>query len=52
VWIVAITARAGGDEEAHSRAAGMDGFLRKPLTGAQLAEALAAVRPAETVDPA
>lgn len=43
VWIVAITARAGGDEEALSRAAGMDGFLRKPLTGQQLAEALAAV---------
>jgi CheY-like chemotaxis protein len=43
VWIIAITARSGGDEEARSRAAGMDGFLRKPLTGAQLAEVLAAV---------
>ncbi|WP_329741200.1 two-component regulator propeller domain-containing protein [Dyella sp. A6] len=42
-WIVAITARSGGDEEARSRAVGMDGFLRKPLTGAQLAEALVAV---------
>jgi signal transduction histidine kinase/ActR/RegA family two-component response regulator/sugar lactone lactonase YvrE len=38
--IVAITARAGGDEEARTREAGMDGFLRKPLTGEQLAAAL------------
>ncbi|TNY24915.1 hybrid sensor histidine kinase/response regulator [Fulvimonas soli] len=42
--IVAITARSGGDEEARTRAAGMDGFLRKPLTGEQLAEALEEVR--------
>jgi signal transduction histidine kinase len=35
--LIAITARAGGDEEARARAAGMDGFLRKPLTGEQLA---------------
>jgi CheY-like chemotaxis protein len=48
VWIIAITARSGGDEEARSRAAGMDGFLRKPLTGAQLAEVLAAVPAAQT----
>lgn len=41
VRIIAITARTGGDEEARSRAAGMDGFLRKPLTGTQLAAALA-----------
>lgn len=41
VPIIAITARAGGDEEACSREAGMDGFLRKPLTGAQLTDALA-----------
>ncbi|HVB83571.1 MAG TPA: two-component regulator propeller domain-containing protein [Rhodanobacteraceae bacterium] len=40
--IVAITARSGGDEAALSAAAGMDGFLRKPVTGAQLAVALAA----------
>ncbi|MGC1549651.1 MAG: ATP-binding protein [Rhodanobacter sp.] len=39
--IIALTARAGGDEEARSYSAGMDGFLRKPLTGDQLARALA-----------
>jgi CheY-like chemotaxis protein len=55
IWIVSITARSGGDEEARSRAAGMDGFLRKPLTGAQLADALTAVppvAPSATVDTA
>ena len=41
--IIAITARSGGDEEERAKAAGMDGFLRKPLTGEQLAEALASV---------
>ena len=40
--IVAVTARTGGDEAARAGAAGMDGFLRKPVTGAQLAAALAA----------
>jgi signal transduction histidine kinase/ligand-binding sensor domain-containing protein/CheY-like chemotaxis protein len=46
--IVAVTARSGRDDEAQARAAGMDGFLRKPLTGEQLAEALArALRQAE-----
>ena len=43
VWIVAITARSGGDEEALSRAAGMNDFLRKPCTGAELAQVLARV---------
>ncbi|HET6554146.1 MAG TPA: two-component regulator propeller domain-containing protein [Dyella sp.] len=38
--IVAITARSGGDEEARAREAGMDGFLRKPLTGEQLRDAI------------
>ncbi len=38
--IVAITARSGGDEEARARAAGMDGFVRKPVSGAQLANAI------------
>ncbi|MGA0586825.1 two-component regulator propeller domain-containing protein [Dyella sp. KRB-257] len=41
--IVAITARSGGDEEAWARAAGMDGFVRKPVSGAQLADAIEAV---------
>ncbi|WP_243039151.1 hybrid sensor histidine kinase/response regulator [Dyella sedimenti] len=40
VPIVAITARSGGDEEAQAREAGMDGFLRKPLTGEQLLDAI------------
>ena len=34
--IIAITARSGGEEEARSRAAGMDAFLRKPLGGGEL----------------
>jgi len=53
-WIIAITARSGGDEEARSRAAGMDDFLRKPLTGAQLADVLAMVPEPRTqeADPA
>ncbi|AIF49315.1 hybrid sensor histidine kinase/response regulator [Dyella japonica] len=38
--IVALTARSGGDEELRAREAGMDGFLRKPLTGEQLREAI------------
>nr|WP_255430898.1 hybrid sensor histidine kinase/response regulator [Rhodanobacter sp. DHG33] len=40
--MIAITARSGGNEEALAREAGMDGFLRKPLHGEQLAKALAA----------
>jgi len=39
--IVAVTARSGSEDEARAKAAGMDGFLRKPLTGEQLADALA-----------
>ncbi|RDJ00374.1 response regulator [Dyella solisilvae] len=38
--IIAITARSGGDEETRAREAGMDGFLRKPLTGEQLMDAI------------
>jgi len=41
--IIAVTARSGHDDEANARAAGMDGFLRKPLTGEQLGAALALV---------
>jgi signal transduction histidine kinase/ActR/RegA family two-component response regulator len=41
--IVAVTARSGSDDEARARAAGMDGFLHKPLSGEQLASALARV---------
>ncbi|SFN11484.1 hybrid sensor histidine kinase/response regulator [Dokdonella immobilis] len=39
--LIAITARATGDEEAKARAAGMDGFLRKPLSSAVLERAMA-----------
>jgi CheY-like chemotaxis protein len=38
--IVPVTARSGSEDEALARAAGMDGFLRKPVTGEQLAAAL------------
>jgi CheY-like chemotaxis protein len=50
--IIAITARSGGDEEERAKDAGMDGFLRKPLTGEQLAEALAGVVRQRRVEPA
>jgi signal transduction histidine kinase/CheY-like chemotaxis protein/streptogramin lyase len=43
--ILAITARATGDEEAQARAAGMDGFLRKPIRAAQLAAAMKPLLP-------
>ncbi|MFC5740092.1 hybrid sensor histidine kinase/response regulator [Dyella tabacisoli] len=38
--IIAVTARSGGDEDVRAREAGMDGLLRKPLTGEQLANVL------------
>ncbi|OOG36401.1 hybrid sensor histidine kinase/response regulator [Rhodanobacter sp. C05] len=41
--IIAVTARSGSKDEARARAAGMDGFLRKPLSGEQLADALAEI---------
>ncbi|HEX5693594.1 MAG TPA: ATP-binding protein, partial [Arenimonas sp.] len=41
--LLALTARADAEAEREALAAGMDGFLRKPVTGAMLAEALAAV---------
>ena len=43
--LLAVTARSDGEAELQARAAGFDAFLRKPVTGAQLAEALAVVRP-------
>lgn len=42
--LLAVTARADADAEAQARAAGFDGFLRKPVTGAMLAQALEALR--------
>jgi len=52
--IVAVTARSGSQDELRAHAAGMDGFLRKPLTGEELAAALAKVvaGAAESVDAA
>lgn len=41
--LVAITARADGEAEAEAMAAGFDAFLRKPLTGAMLRQALAGI---------
>ena len=41
--IIAVTARSGGRDEARAREAGMDGFLRKPVSGEQLAGALARI---------
>jgi len=40
--LIGISARSAGDEEALCLAAGMDAFLRKPLTGAMLVKAIAA----------
>ena len=43
--LIAVTARADAEAEPLSREAGFDGFLRKPLTGEMLAEAIEAVLP-------
>ena len=48
--IVAVTARTGEADEAQARAAGMDGLLRKPLTGEQLAAMLMRVLCADGAD--
>ncbi|HVR81769.1 MAG TPA: two-component regulator propeller domain-containing protein [Luteimonas sp.] len=45
--LLAVTARADADAEPQSRAAGFDGFLRKPLTGAMLAAAIEELLPVE-----
>ncbi|HZX69679.1 MAG TPA: two-component regulator propeller domain-containing protein [Rhodanobacter sp.] len=41
--IIAVTARSGGRDETRAREAGMDGFLRKPVSGEQLVAALTRV---------
>ncbi len=41
--LIGISARCVGDEEAQCLAAGMDAFLRKPVTGQMLAAAIAGV---------
>jgi CheY-like chemotaxis protein len=38
--LVAVTARADGEAEAATEQAGFDAFLRKPVTGAMLADVL------------
>jgi len=43
--LLAVTARADADAELQARAAGFDGFLRKPVTGDILAAAIEAVMP-------
>ncbi|MCD7100036.1 ATP-binding protein [Stenotrophomonas sp. MMGLT7] len=42
--LIAVTARTDAEAEPQARAAGFDGFLRKPVTGRMLAEAMALVR--------
>ncbi len=41
--LIGISARSAGDEESLCLAAGMDAFLRKPVTGEMLASAIAGV---------
>ena len=43
--LLAVTARADADAEPLARAAGFDGFLRKPLTGEMLMDAIEALLP-------
>jgi CheY-like chemotaxis protein len=43
--LLAVTARADAEAESLARAAGFEGFLRKPLTGGMLAEAIEALVP-------
>ena len=43
--LLAVTARSDADAETHARAAGFAGFLRKPVTGELLAQALQALLP-------
>jgi CheY-like chemotaxis protein len=39
--LIGVSARSAGDEESLCLAAGMDAFLRKPVTGELLASAIA-----------
>ncbi|MGI8560992.1 MAG: two-component regulator propeller domain-containing protein [Luteimonas sp.] len=48
--LLAVTARADGEAEPLARDAGFDGFLRKPLTGAMLAEAIDALLSSDADD--
>jgi DNA-binding response OmpR family regulator len=48
--LLAVTARADADAQPDALAAGMDGFLRKPVTGEMLAEGLGALTAAATND--
>lgn len=50
--LLAITARADAVSERRARAAGMDGYLRKPVSGAMLAETLAALAASSSDTPA
>src|SRR5690606_34080750 len=50
--LLAVTARSDVEAEQQARAAGFDGFLRKPVTGEMLAAAIDAVLPDTTVLPA
>jgi CheY-like chemotaxis protein len=43
--LLAVTARSDAGAEAQARDAGFDGFLRKPVAGAMLAQALARLLP-------
>jgi signal transduction histidine kinase/sugar lactone lactonase YvrE/ActR/RegA family two-component response regulator len=50
--LVALTARADADAEPRARAAGMVGFVRKPVTGEMLAALVAGSVRAPTAEPA
>ncbi|WP_460456575.1 ATP-binding protein [Arenimonas alkanexedens] len=49
--LLALTARADAQAEPEARGAGMDGFLRKPVTGELLAAAIAGLDPAPALTP-
>ncbi|TYT27496.1 response regulator [Luteimonas viscosa] len=49
--LIAVTARADGEAEAATQQAGFDAFLRKPVTGAMLAEVLRVAQQANNRSP-